>query len=268
MDKAAAFGPRLTSEGLVGTMSPPPAPYTNGCIPFSRPIVPDNWVALVERGSCSFLDKVRALQNSGAVAVIIGDRHYNGWVTMYAAGYASDILIPSVYVTQQQFLALLSYNNEGVPVKLTSNGSWNWSMADILLFLAILIPSIILYAMYLTWRVSQQRWNQQRHQQQQQQQQQQQRQPTAILFPNGDRLSSNSNNSSASRSKAPAHVVHSLTLRVYHHDKKEKQEVTECIICLEEYEEGDSMRILPCGHEFHQTCVDAWLITRKKFVCI
>ncbi|MBA0575478.1 hypothetical protein Golob_024517 [Gossypium lobatum] len=32
-----------------------------------------------------------------------------------------------------------------------------------------------------------------------------------------------------------------------------------CYICLLEYEEGDSMRILPCNHEFHRTCIVKWL---------
>lgn len=41
-------------------------------------------IALVERGGCSFYDKVMVLQKGGAVAVIVGDNVYRrGLVTMY-----------------------------------------------------------------------------------------------------------------------------------------------------------------------------------------
>lgn len=38
-----------------------------------------------------------------------------------------------------------------------------------------------------------------------------------------------------------------------------------CPICLNEYEEGDKMRILPCEHAYHVECIDKWLLRNNRF---
>lgn len=96
----------------------------------------------------------------------------------------------------------------------------------------MLLPSSVIYATYLTWRV--------RHDNQQQQ-----------LLAN------------ATMPNITHDILSNLPVHSFHREKDIPSD--ECIICLEEYQEGEKIRTLPCKHLFHSTCIQSWL-NRKQFV--
>ncbi|KAJ6803588.1 putative E3 ubiquitin-protein ligase HIP1 [Iris pallida] len=48
---------------------------------------------------------------------------------------------------------------------------------------------------------------------------------------------------------------------LYRSSDQDKEE--NCVICLEEYKDKESMGKLKCGHEFHSSCIKKWLLIKN-----
>ncbi|KAJ3077739.1 hypothetical protein HK102_005003 [Quaeritorhiza haematococci] len=94
----------------------------SGCTKLEKAPAVDNWIALIERGRCAFVDKVRAMQASGASAVVVGDNvAHAGLLTMFASGDTSDVVIPSVFIAHWEYLDLRFQANKAWISSISEN---------------------------------------------------------------------------------------------------------------------------------------------------
>ncbi|KAL2241038.1 RING-H2 finger protein ATL52-like [Sesamum indicum] len=62
----------------------------------------------------------------------------------------------------------------------------------------------------------------------------------------------------------PQSVIDSITMFKYKKDQGLTEE-TDCSVCLSEFQEDESIRLLPkCSHAFHGPCIDTWLRSHKN----
>ena len=45
---------------------------------------------------------------------------------------------------------------------------------------------------------------------------------------------------------------------------KGKTKTTECMICMDKFQDYQKVKSLKCGHEYCQECIDKWLMTEKR----
>jgi hypothetical protein len=127
----AGFGPPLTGAGMIGEVMPvvdQPDGTGLACTPLSaaNTTAVNGKIALIDRGSCTFPEKVKNAQNAGAVGVIIAD-NVAGSPPPSLGGTDPTITIPSVRITQADgatFKAALKFRSRtksGVIVNMDLN---------------------------------------------------------------------------------------------------------------------------------------------------
>lgn len=243
----------------------------NETIDYQTPSAPPlPWVALVQRGKCQFINKVRAMQNSGASAVIVGDNQDGPLIKMYASGNTSDVQIPSAFVMRYEYndfqarshgsfdliddrrissslpssspspSITFDSDHRQLPVlaiRIFPDELTDWPLLD-LLSVVLLGPLIIILGLYTIWRCRD--WDDDDE---------------------GDDIFLRRN---PRDTPAPRYMVNNLPKKTFHRATMADNDHDVCAICLDDFEEGDELRVLPCKHDFHRPCIDQWLLTRKR----
>ncbi len=118
---AAGFGPALPGGGITADVVVvlDGSGSTLGCSPLTNAAQVNGKIAIVDRGSCPFVDKVQFAQEAGAVAVIVAN-NTTGVIEM--GGSSSSIDIPSIMISQANGNTIKNTLNDGQTVNATLNG--------------------------------------------------------------------------------------------------------------------------------------------------
>lgn len=229
-DLPARFGAPIPLSGMrvLAVESEP----KDGCGNIAPPLKNQNnnnkWVVIIRRYNCSFEDKVRHAQTAGYSAAIIYNIGSDDLEQM-SANNDEGIIIPSVFVGEKTGkLIIYNYVTEDYVLVINDDLPFNINTHLILPFTIVVGLCFLIMIGFMIVKCVREQRRLRRH-----------RLPGSAL------------------KKIPC-------IRFSKGQQSESYDT--CAICLDDYVEGDKLRILPCSHAYHCKCIDPWL-TKNRRVC-
>ncbi|MBA0770026.1 hypothetical protein Gotri_018708 [Gossypium trilobum] len=180
--------------------------------------------ALIIRGNCSFEEKIRKAQSGGfSAAIVYDDQDRGSLVSMMANPTGIKILAVFVSKSAGEFLKDHAKGEKGeCCIYLRPN-------SKALTIFVICFLSLLVIAAFLVIALM----------------------PPRILS-NWRRRNLVKSVDSKTVEALPCVAFGSARLSQCHTGET-------CAICLEDYKDGEILKILPCQHDFHSSCVESWL---------
>uniref|UniRef100_A0A3Q3VV30 RING-type domain-containing protein n=1 Tax=Mola mola TaxID=94237 RepID=A0A3Q3VV30_MOLML len=229
--------PKVDTRGVVIA----PAPHhgvvdRQGCDPNTRFLVPPrtvHWVALLQRGNCTFKEKILKAATYNATAVLIYNNSTNKTVKMGHEGTGDKVAVMITEAYGKEILAHLDRNlTVLVSVVVGHRGLTKSINRGSLVFVSI--SFIVLMIISSAWLI--------------------------FYFIQKIRYTGARDRSQRRLGDAAKKAIGKLTTRtVKKGDKETDPDFNHCAVCIEVYQLNDVVRILPCKHVFHKMCVDPWL---------
>ncbi|XP_078407290.1 E3 ubiquitin-protein ligase RNF130 isoform X2 [Cetorhinus maximus] len=207
-----------------------------GCDPHTRFAVPPDtrrWIALLNRGNCTFKQKIlRAAAQKAAAVVIYHNVSDEKPITMSHKGTGN---IVAIMISEHRGREILSYVEKNLTVLMSIAVGTAHSPRDSrgsLVFVSI--SFIVLMIISLAWLI--------------------------FYFIQKFRYANVRGQNQRQLGDVARKATSKLTTRtVRKGDKETDPEFDHCAVCIEGYKSKDVVRILPCKHVFHKQCVDPWL---------
>nr|XP_032661186.1 RING finger protein 150 isoform X2 [Chelonoidis abingdonii] len=204
------------------------------CDPHARFAAPGHgksWVALIPKGNCTYKDKIRhaAAQNASAVVIFnVGSSSANETITMPHAGVEDVVAIMIPEPKGKEIVSLLERNvTVMMYITIGTRNLQKYVSRTSVVFVSI--SFIVLMIISLAWLV--------------------------FYYIQRFRYANARDRNQRRLGDAAKKAISKL--------QETEPDFDNCAVCIEGYKPNDVVRILPCRHLFHKSCVDPWLLDHR-----
>ncbi|NXM37883.1 RN128 ligase, partial [Gymnorhina tibicen] len=225
--------PLLSAQGLVGIPVSADPYACDKKTEFSVMQAP--WIALIERGNCSFAEKIQVAAGRGATAAVIYNSQGKGNSSLLMAHHGAEKIV-AIMIGNLKGMEILRRIQSGMKVTMVIEVGKKRSLSmNIFTILFISVSFFVVAAATLGCYVS---YSARR----------------LIIA----RAQSREQRRLRARAKKAIEQMQLRTLK--EGDEETGPDGDSCVVCFEQYKPNDVMRVLTCNHVFHKTCIDPWLL--------
>ncbi|KAM9476595.1 RING finger protein 150a [Clarias gariepinus] len=192
------------------------------------------WIALIAKGNCTYRDKIKHAASLNASAVVIYNLGSgNDTITMPHPGTGDVVAIMIPEPKGREIVALLEKNVSVIMhITIGTRNLQKYVSRTSVVFVSI--SFIVLMIISLAWLV--------------------------FYYIQRFRYANARDRNQRRLGDAAKKAISKLQVRtIKKGDKETESEFDNCAVCIEGYKANDVVRILPCRHVFHKSCVDPWL---------
>ncbi|XP_068008274.1 E3 ubiquitin-protein ligase RNF128 isoform X2 [Melanerpes formicivorus] len=228
--------PLLSAEGLV---SVPKSANLQACdmnTQFNVTQLP--WIALIERGNCSFTEKINVAARRGARAAVIYNTPDKGNTTVLMSHFGAESIV-AIMIGNLKGMEILHRINSGMKVTMVievgkRQGPWMNQYSIFFISVSFFIVTAATMGYFIFYSARRLRIA---------------------------RAQSKNQRQLKARAKKAIEQLQLRTLK--QGDKETGPDGDTCVVCIELYKPNEVVRILTCNHLFHKNCIDPWLLEHR-----